>query len=198
MGFTLHHLPATGYRRSRWKNGGGWTTEIAISPRGAGIADDFAWRISIADIESDGPFSRFSGIDRQLLLLAGNGMTMTIAGRDQRLDRPLQAIRFDGDEVVDCRLLDGPTRDFNVMTRIATTTAAVSIVTRRNVITIVSKPGEQWLLHVVDGDAMIDGSGDGLHIGTGDSLLLEGKALGSSFNADCNGTIILVHFSSAA
>ncbi len=56
-------LPAT-----PWKNGGGVTREIVCQPPGAGLAA-FDWRVSIATIASDGPFSLFAGIDRVITLL---------------------------------------------------------------------------------------------------------------------------------
>ncbi|RYD84037.1 MAG: hypothetical protein EOP61_40645 [Sphingomonadales bacterium] len=65
-------LRYAGYTRMRWKNGGGWTSEILKSPAG----DDWDWRLSIAEIESDAPFSAFPGINRELLLLSGNGLRL--------------------------------------------------------------------------------------------------------------------------
>ena len=61
------------YRRMPWKNGGGSTDEIATYPRGAGL-DAFDWRVSIAHVASDGPFSRFPGVERTITLLEGAGM----------------------------------------------------------------------------------------------------------------------------
>ena len=110
-------LRASGYRRMRWKNGGGWTSEIAAA-RAADPALDFAWRVSIADIESDGPFSSFPGVARELLLLSGNGIELDIDDAPPvRLSERFQRVRFEGESSVGCRLLAGPTRDFNVMTR---------------------------------------------------------------------------------
>ena len=56
-------------RTTPWKNGGGSTTEIAVEPSGASL-DTFAWRISVARVAADGPFSEFPGIDRTLAVLA--------------------------------------------------------------------------------------------------------------------------------
>ncbi|MCG3056381.1 HutD family protein, partial [Escherichia coli] len=56
-----------------WKNGGGATREIAVWPPGAAM-ESFAWRISVADIADDGPFSAFPGVDRQIALLEGAGV----------------------------------------------------------------------------------------------------------------------------
>ena len=47
-------------KASPWKNGGGVTREIAKGAA-AGPDDDWGWRISIAEVERDGPFSTFPG-----------------------------------------------------------------------------------------------------------------------------------------
>ena len=61
-------LTASSYRRMPWKNGGGETVEIAVSPEGAALSE-FDWRISMATVATDGPFSIFPGIDRTLSIL---------------------------------------------------------------------------------------------------------------------------------
>jgi len=104
-------------RAAPWKNAGGVTREIAAYPVGASL-ETFVWRASVADIERAGPFSRFPGIDRTLVLLAGAGMHLTQArGRTHALLQPLAIARFDGDSALDAQLVDGATRDFNLMFR---------------------------------------------------------------------------------
>ncbi|PPU47915.1 HutD-family protein [Xanthomonas arboricola] len=65
-------IPATEYRRERWRNQLGWTREILR----LGDADAWSLRLSIAEIEQDAAFSAFPGIDRELVLLHGNGMRL--------------------------------------------------------------------------------------------------------------------------
>ncbi|NHF64479.1 HutD/Ves family protein [Xanthomonas hortorum] len=65
-------IPATEYRRERWRNQLGWTREILR----LGDADVWSLRLSIAEIERDAAFSAFPGIDRELVLLHGNGMRL--------------------------------------------------------------------------------------------------------------------------
>ncbi|MDQ6647409.1 MAG: HutD family protein [Pseudomonadota bacterium] len=103
--------------RQRWKNGLGHTRQIAVHPAGAG-SDDFCWRVSVADVDSDAPFSRFPDIDRQIVLLDGNGFTMTLDDhRVHLLSVPLQPFAFAGEAAVVVTLVDGATRDFNLMVR---------------------------------------------------------------------------------
>lgn len=110
-------LEASDYRRMHWKNGRGWTTEIAVSPADAGLnGKPFDWRISLADIENDGNFSSFPGYDRTILLAKGEGMELSFdAAPMQRLAECYAPFSFKGEWRTRCRLLDGPVRDFNVM-----------------------------------------------------------------------------------
>lgn len=110
-------LRAADYRVMPWKNGMGSTTEIAVSPEREGL-DDFSWRVSMAQVASDGPFSSFPGIDRTLLLLAGQGMVLLVEGRppDIVLHESAPYI-FPGDAVTSATLIDGPIVDLNIMAR---------------------------------------------------------------------------------
>lgn len=104
-------LPAT-----PWKNGAGSTTEIAVAPPGAGF-DDFDWRISLATIAADGPFSTFAGIDRSLALVEGDGVALTFDNeRRVVLDGRQRLVRFAGEAAVFAEVASAST-DFNVMTR---------------------------------------------------------------------------------
>ena len=113
---TLLSLSPHEYRRTRWKNGGGETSEIAVFPAAAGL-DEFAWRVSIADVERDGPFSAFTGVDRSIVLLAGNGLRLTGNGRSLDVCVPFEPVDFAGDVAMHGALLGGPSRDFNLMVR---------------------------------------------------------------------------------
>jgi uncharacterized protein len=100
-----------------WKNGGGTTTEISAGPLGASL-NAFDWRISMAQVASDGPFSEFPGIDRTLAVVGGNGLVLTIASNAPvTLERGSDPIAFAGDIATSARLVAGDTTDLNVMTR---------------------------------------------------------------------------------
>jgi environmental stress-induced protein Ves len=112
IGRILHR---SDYQSMPWKNGGGTTTEIwkATSPAG-----EMLWRLSIADVASDGPFSDFPGVDRWIMAVEGAGMELAIEGMGtRRLDRLYEPLFFPGDVRTRCRLLGGPIRDFNFMIR---------------------------------------------------------------------------------
>jgi environmental stress-induced protein Ves len=110
-------LRAAEYRSMPWKNGGGVTTEIAVSPTGAGL-DDFDWRVSMARVEGGGPFSQFAGIDRTLAVLEGEGIVLDIAGRSPTtVTRASDPLSFPADVPTAAALIGGPITDLNVMTR---------------------------------------------------------------------------------
>ncbi len=102
--------------RVPWKNGGGTTADVAVDPPGAAF-DGFAWRISMADVANDGPFSRFPGIDRTLVLAQGRDLTLTIDGTSHRLAEPGDLLAFSGEAETLGRLGQGPIRDVNIMSR---------------------------------------------------------------------------------
>ncbi|MNI17152.1 hypothetical protein D3C73_705120 [compost metagenome] len=104
---------AADYPRMPWKNGGGTTQEVARNPEGSSAA--FEWRLSIADVAQDGGFSAFNGYQRIITVLEGRGIQLTVDGREQTPLTPRQAYAFLGDARVDCRLLDGAIRDFNLI-----------------------------------------------------------------------------------
>lgn len=101
-----------------WKNGGGSTREIAIWPPETGL-DDFLWRVSLATLEVDGPFSVFEQIDRHIMLVEGRGVRLhSPDGRiDHPLTRPYQPFAFSGDVPIRGDLVAGPSVDLNVMGR---------------------------------------------------------------------------------
>ena len=92
----------------RWRNGGGWTRELLAWP-----TDDWVMRVSVADIEADGLFSAFDGVQRWFGVLQGAGVRLL--GSELRVGGGL--LSFDGALAPDCQLMDGPTRDFNLMHR---------------------------------------------------------------------------------
>lgn len=111
-----------------WKNGGGVTREIVCQPPGADLTG-FDWRVSIAHIASDGPFSAFPGVDRVITLLDGAGVQLDSADGhvSHGLDTPWRPFAFAGEAPIHSRLLGGPCDDFNVMTRRGVCRASVQV-----------------------------------------------------------------------
>jgi len=99
-------IPAT-----PWRNGGGRTRELYTWPAGA----DWQLRISLADIEQDGPFSAFPGVQRHFAVLQGAGVRLQLPEGERLLRAGDAPLAFDGAAAPGCRLLDGATRDLNLM-----------------------------------------------------------------------------------
>lgn len=113
----MNILRSSDYTHMPWKNGGGDTVEIAVFPSGASL-DDFDWRISMATVAADGPFSAFPGVDRTLTVIEGQGVDLTIDGnRGASVRLNTLPYTFPADSMTDARLIDGPVRDLNIMTR---------------------------------------------------------------------------------
>ena len=99
-----------------WKNGGGETAEIVVSPVGADF-DSFDWRISTAVVAASGPFSTFPGVDRVLTVLEGGAMVLSVGGSERRLDAGGDPFYFPGDMPASAVLEGEALLDFNVMVR---------------------------------------------------------------------------------
>ncbi len=94
-----------------WRNGGGVTRALLVRPPG----DAWQVRVSVAEVASNGPFSRFPGVERWFAVLDGAGVVLTFGGAEHRLEAADDALSFRGDVAVRCRLIEGPTRDLNLM-----------------------------------------------------------------------------------
>lgn len=113
---TLHLVDADAVEATPWRNGGGVTRELLAWPHGA----DWRVRISVAEIDADGPFSAFEGALRWFAVLSGAGVVLGAPGIERRLTPASAPLRFDGAKAPACRLIDGPTRDLNLMLRAGT------------------------------------------------------------------------------
>lgn len=129
-----------------WANGGGSTRQVAIDPPDGSLQRGFRWRVSCAQVASDGPFSRLPGVDRSLWLVRGNGMRIQIADREIVLERASQRVDFRGEDDARASLLDGPCEDCNVMS----TRGAVVADSR-----VLSSPGGETLVTHCDGQALL-------------------------------------------
>ncbi len=124
---TVRILRAAARATVPWKNGGGTVREIAAGPEGAGT-DAFDWRVSLADVTADGPFSAFPGVDRVLTVVEGAGMDLVVGGEHHIVDEPLWPHGFPGDLPTEGFLLGGPVVNLNVMYRRARTRAETAVI----------------------------------------------------------------------
>jgi len=110
-----------------WRNGLGSTVELLAETPNKN--EDFSWRLSIASVANDGPFSDFSGYDRTLLLLEGSGITLNKPnGIFKVLNSSLDYANFKGEDLIDATLHNGPIKDFNIMTLRSICTSSVTAI----------------------------------------------------------------------
>ncbi len=160
-------LPAAGRAATAWKNGGGVTREIACFPAGAGMAD-FTWRVSLAEVAADGPFSVFPAVERTLTLVEGAGMDLTVGGRRRLVDATCVPQDLPGDEPTDCRLLDGPVVNLNVMWRRGAPSPTVAVVRGR----LGLRAAHALIVALGEGGSA---DVDGVRLARHDALLLTGE-----------------------
>ena len=121
----LTTLPPETFKTIPWKNSLGHTTELAINS--GGNLDNFDWRLSIASVVNDGDFSNFSGYQRNLVLIEGEGLILDYRNGDiDKLTNLLDIAHFDGGSKTYGSLVNGGIKDFNIMTNKDSFTAEVN------------------------------------------------------------------------
>jgi len=163
-------IPANEYRRERWRNQLGWTREIYRAPE----EGEWGWRLSIAEIERDSAFSSFPGIDRELVLLSGNGMRLRFEdGEVHELHPPHGKLRFAGERVVTGELIDGPTHDFNLMWRRDQVQAELWHRPLVGPMVIFAEAGTTWAVHLLSGRARFADDSGLPALEAGDTAILQ-------------------------
>jgi environmental stress-induced protein Ves len=173
-GVNVTLIPATEYRRERWKNGLGWTREVLRWPIDA---EQWDWRISIAEVDKGGPFSSFPGVDRELVLLSGEGMRLNFEdGEVVELHPPHDRYRFAGERALEAELLAGPTQDFNLMWRRDRVEATLLHRPLVGSMLFFAEPGVRWVAYLLSGRAMVKDQLLPMALEQGDSALLAPQA----------------------
>jgi uncharacterized protein len=199
-------IPANEYRRERWRNGAGWTRAIAAGGLGAGTGgivagaiDDWAWRLSIAEIERDDTYSAFPGVDREQVLLSGNGLRLRLdGGRQAELLPPHGRCRFEGDVRVEAALVDGPVHVFNLMWQ---RTRAQATLWHRPLVgpmVLFVEPASLWAVHLLAGQAHFDTDAGLPSMCAGDTALLAAGDARQRYAFDGGGEVLLVRIEPAA
>jgi environmental stress-induced protein Ves len=108
-----HRIPLDRVSPTPWRNGGGTTRELVAFP----VREHWHWRVSVADIAQDGPFSSFEGVQRWFAVLQGSGVRLSVGGAEHTLTAESPPLAFDGAAATNCRMVNGATQDFNLMVR---------------------------------------------------------------------------------
>lgn len=162
-------IPANEHRRERWRNGLGWTREILAWPD----PDDWDWRLSVAEIERAAEYSLFPGVDREQILLEGEGLRLRDGnGRARELAPPHGGHRFAGDLPMHAEPVAGRAVVFNLMWR---RNALAADLWRRPLVgpmLFFSGPDETWALYLLAGQARFDEASGLPPLARGDLALL--------------------------
>lgn len=144
------YLKKDSYQRLRWKNGVGYTDQIAIEPAQADLRlGDYLWRISSASIESSSDFSLFPGHDRILVVIQGAGVRLFHRDLGHEFNdsvdvEPFEPYEFPGDIPSRCELIDGPVRDLSVFHKKGEISASVDVIHLDGEATWDWTPQGQW------------------------------------------------------
>ena len=175
-------LRAAGHRRMPWRNGGGVTTEIAVFPEAAGL-DDFEWRLSMASVASDGPFSSFGGVDRTLAVLEGEGIVLSVEGQaEARMTPASPPVAFAADQPASARLIAGPITDLNAMTRRGLWTHRMERLVVRGSSTI-AESGRLTIVFCASGSPTISDGKETLTLAQQDAAIVDGVQVDAASGA---------------
>jgi environmental stress-induced protein Ves len=188
-------IPANDYRRERWRNGAGWTRAICRVPE----RDEWDWRLSIAEIERNAPFSTFPGIDRELVLLGGNGLRLRFDdGETRQLDPPYGRVRFAGERALTGGPVDGRSEDFNLMWRRDAVTTQLWHRPLVGPMVVFVDPGSTWVVHLLAGDARFAADTDLPPLAMGDTALLVAGDTRRRYGLEGAGEALLIRIDPAA
>lgn len=166
----IRHITTDQYLRQPWKNGGGTTTELLKEV----VDGQLLWRLSIAAVAQSGPFSDFTGFERTIMLLKGNGMLLTFDGSpEKRIDRRLMPFVFAGEWKTDCRLIDGPVEDFNLMVDRRRASARLDVHELSDVTASHELQGDTEVLHCLEGSADVTVGERRIALRTGETLRID-------------------------
>ena len=168
-------LHAADHRVMPWKNGGGVTIEIAVFPESADL-DAFEWRVSMATVASDGPFSMFPNVDRTLSILEGEGIVLSIDGlADETLTCASAPFAFMADRPAAARLLGGSITDLNIMTRRGRWTQRVAKISQSR-IRLTFDAATTTVVFCANGSTSVSSAAEQVTLGMHDATLIQGAA----------------------
>ena len=140
-----------------WRNGGGTTTELVVDP-----GERFRFRASIADVRDSGPFSRFEGYDRHIMIVEGQGMTLACGAHGDIELVPFAPRLFSGDWDVRGTLHSGPVRDFNWIVDRSRARSALEVRVLDALTPIHVADGSTCVIHVFSGSLREASAGETL------------------------------------
>lgn len=159
----IRHLTPADYVTMPWANGRGVTVQLLRldAPEG-----HLLFRLSMATVVENGPFSQLPGVERNLTVISGPGFDLE---GDVRLRAdPMVPVAFPGDVAVGTAGVTAACQDFNVMTARSLPLPVVSVTSGLNERSVA---GETLCLFAVK-DAQVNG----LTLGQHDMVVTNEKA----------------------
>lgn len=170
----MHIVRQSQFKASPWKNGGGITHEALRVP---GAGDAFLWRVSVAHIDVPGPFSRFEGYARTMVLLRGAGVVLRLSDGSVRTMRAAgDMAQFDGGLGVECELLNGPCVDLNLMVDKTMRPVSARVERLEEARPVQVRQGESVVVFPIDTSVDLKSGGAEAALEPWDLALLEGPA----------------------
>ena len=110
------------------------------------------------------------------MVIDGMGMELTVTGQAaHRLDRCFVPFSFPGDAATECKLIDGPIRDFNLMVNRKVLSAQTSVV-RRSDPARLAMDVPIAMLHLLEGAAAFMAMAQHVQGTAGDTLIWQGSS----------------------
>lgn len=163
-------LPANEHRRERWRNGLGWTRSILAWP---GDGAQWDWRLSIAEIEQAVPWSAFPGVDREQVLLEGQGLRLRFGdGKVRELAPPFGRARYAGEAPVTGEPVDGRAVALNLMWRRDSVQADLWHRPLVGPMLFFADAAETWLIYLLAGQGRFDDASGLPPLAQGDAAVL--------------------------
>lgn len=163
-------LPANEHRRERWRNGLGWTRSILAWP---GDGAQWDWRLSIAEIEQAVPWSAFPGVDREQVLLEGQGLRLRFGdGKVRELAPPFGRARYAGEAPVTGEPVDGRAVALNLMWRRDSVQADLWHRPLVGPMLFFADASETWLIYLLAGQGRFDDASGLPPLAQGDAAVL--------------------------
>jgi environmental stress-induced protein Ves len=144
-----------------WANGRGTSYEIASDRSDAG---EWTWRLAMAPVNEDGPFSRIECVNRFLAVVEGAGMLLSV-DRKKLQCKPMQVVRFRGDAITEAALTDGPITDINLMIRRKEAEGEMAVITDSGLL------NEASIIVALGGSAQVKCGDSTIELEPHDSLL---------------------------
>jgi hypothetical protein len=156
-----------------WKNGAGVTREIVRVDDANG---QIRWRVSMAEVVQDGPFSPFPGYHRMLMLLDGPGFALDCGEHGRRdLDQPGDVANFDGRWAVQAVDVRGRSLYFNVIVADDLTCYLGDVV--ESIEQPIPPRCHVAVVYAADGSWQVSAAGESATLDTGDAVVIDDPQL---------------------